>query len=256
MRLSPESVDRAIEFLRFPREAHELADYLFPDRVDRDLTARRRSGHSSGRDLIEQGLAVRQGDGRYVLAVQQPQEPIFEPPAEEGELEVEDGQVVRVRREVLGPVALPPPPPQARPQQSAHAFSPPPPPPPQQAAPQYAPPQQAPQPTREEIHQQYLRWNAATLPELRAINTLLAEVYDWRRSDGTWLDEWEHERARQESSDRLRAYMVDVYWWFRRLGGDPWPSLERLSAPPSPPPRAPTRSPSPRSPRASYAPSW
>ena len=109
MKLHDEDAQRALAALSRPLKAHELADAALPDRADRPLTARKHSGHAIGRDLVERGWAVKNADGTYIaasLAEPMPQEPET---AEETPLEYEDGYAVRVRREYLGPIAVPPP---------------------------------------------------------------------------------------------------------------------------------------------------
>jgi hypothetical protein len=265
--MSAETEQRALEILEAPMTALAFADHFWPDRTDRPPGKRALGGHAMLRRFVDSG-SVRRIEGSS------PSSDLFvasnaafegrngAPPAsdqpEEGELEYEDGYAVRVRKEVLGPIAMPPPPQPRRPPQ-------------QQPAPQYAPqpqpiPQQhaqvptPPQATREQIYEQFCAWTTATLPEVQAIKTLLSEAFNWRRLDGSPIYEWEErEDICEEAQARMQAHVVGMYWWYKKLGWGPpilWlDQLERrLSAPP-PPPRALARGPSPRSPmHRGYAP--
>jgi hypothetical protein len=107
VKLPDDIAQRALDALTRPLRSHELADAVWPEREDRPLAAKSRAGHAAGRDLIERGWAIQNGDGTYVAASLLDE--AFATPAVPPELHVgPDGAVVEVQRRTLGRVAAVP----------------------------------------------------------------------------------------------------------------------------------------------------
>jgi len=103
MQMPDDIAARAHEAIsRRPYAAHELADYVWPDRAERPLAARSRGGHACGRDLVQRGLAIQNPDGTYSAATSAPPPT----PTLPAELHVQpDGQVIAVERRAVGKLA-------------------------------------------------------------------------------------------------------------------------------------------------------
>jgi hypothetical protein len=101
MNLPDDVAQRALDALTRPLRSHELADAVWPERIERPLAAKSRAGHAAGRDLIERGLAIQNTDGTYSATTAAPPLQDVQP----AELRVEGDQVVSVARTSLGRLA-------------------------------------------------------------------------------------------------------------------------------------------------------
>lgn len=235
MRIHSDLVDKAATFLRHPREAHELADHLYPDRADRDLAAKRRSGHAVGNDLIARGVAVKLPDGTYAGRSPdpgwEPQEPAPAP------LAIEDGVVFRVTKEAIGPLAaIPQEPPTPQPTPAAQpSYAQPAP----YAQPMPQPLQYAPVgPTAADL-EAYDRWARATFPyDGERVRTLVWEL------NCAPLHDFARAQKSAEVIERIRKVNLAGIEWARAVGSPVLPLLAWAQP-------APAWAPAP-----SYAPAW
>lgn len=239
MKLPDDVAERAAQALSRPLRSHELADAVWPDRADRPLAAKSRAGHAAGRDLVERGWAVQNADGTYLAAsltdpTRQDAQPldgelVVDPatgtvtrvvrhvlghtqispqtpqqPTADGLLTVENGQVIRVRKEVIGPVA-------------SHA---------QQQVPEQS-----------SLYVQWQAWWAAKRPEMTAIMTLIFQTAFFSPDATT---RW---RKGEEARVRFLRLSTEVNAWARALGTPELPFVAQLAVPTPPPVQTPAWSP-------------